>query len=213
MDSRLTVVAVVAGDIDILRTKLPQNIDVFMVMDTQRIRLWKRDNNKIVVSNQIHNGKTIAHTIMQGTTLSIGFTCSSGMWPKKYVHCKNFHVPSQHLYNPCKAYAYCWENKYMPRVKNHLPSRTRNHRSVCAMGQDAHAPGMWICLNVEPWNVKQFITVTTELYAIIVYIDVRMSWLIYIRRHIHSHKHAYFHHIDIMPDLCALRFCFFGPGI
>ena len=42
---------------------------------------------------------------------------------KIYVPNKNFHVPSQYLYKPCKAYVYCWENKYIPRLKNHLPSR------------------------------------------------------------------------------------------
>ena len=31
---------------------------------------------------------------------------------KIYVPCKNFHVPSQYLYKPCKAYVYWWENKY-----------------------------------------------------------------------------------------------------
>ena len=25
-----------------------------------------------------------------------------------YVPCKNFHVPSQYLCKPCKAYVYCW---------------------------------------------------------------------------------------------------------
>ena len=40
---------------------------------------------------------------------------------KIYVPCKKFHVPSQYLYKPCKAYVYCWENKPMPSLKNHLP--------------------------------------------------------------------------------------------
>ena len=69
---------------------------------------------------------------------------------KIYVPCKNFHVPSQYLYKPCKAYSYCWENKYMPRLKYHLPSWARNHKILCALGQDVHALGMRAPLNVEP---------------------------------------------------------------
>ena len=69
---------------------------------------------------------------------------------KIYMPCKNFHVPSQYLYKPCKAYVYCWENKYMPRLKSHLPSQARNHKSLCALGQDLHAQGMRTRLNVEP---------------------------------------------------------------
>ena len=61
---------------------------------------------------------------------------------KMYMPCKNVHMPCQYLYKPCKAYVYCWENKYMPRLKNHLPRRARNHKSLCALGQDLHAPGM-----------------------------------------------------------------------
>ena len=70
---------------------------------------------------------------------------------KIYGPCKNFHVPSQYLCKPCKAYVHCWENKYMPRLKNHLPCRARNHKSLCALRQDLHAPGMRARLNVDPW--------------------------------------------------------------
>ena len=69
---------------------------------------------------------------------------------KVYVPCKNFHMPRKNLYKPCKAYVYCWESKYMPRLKNHLTSRARNHKRLCALGQDLHAPGMRARLNVEP---------------------------------------------------------------
>ena len=58
---------------------------------------------------------------------------------KIYVPCKNFHEPSKYLYKPCKAYIYCWENNYMLRLKNHLPSRARNHKIFCALGQDLRA--------------------------------------------------------------------------
>ena len=61
---------------------------------------------------------------------------------KIYVPCKNFDVPSQYLYKPCKAYVYCWKNKYMPRLKNHLPNQAHNHKSLYALGQDLHAPDM-----------------------------------------------------------------------
>ena len=69
------------------------------------------------------------------------------------VPCKNFQVPSQYLYKPCKAYVYCWENKYMPWLKKSL-ARALNHKSLCALGQDLHAPGMRARLNVnmvKPW--------------------------------------------------------------
>ena len=67
----------------------------------------------------------------QGLTLSIWFTCPSGMWLvlKIYVPWKRFHEPSQYLYKPCKAYVYCWKNKYMPTLKNHMPCRACNHKS------------------------------------------------------------------------------------
>ena len=71
---------------------------------------------------------------------------------KVFVPCKNFDVPSQYLYKPCKAYVYCWKNKYMPWLKNHLPSRARNHKCLCALGKDLHAPGTRARLNVEPWT-------------------------------------------------------------
>ena len=67
---------------------------------------------------------------------------------KMYVPCKNFHVPSQYLYKPCKAYIYCWKNKYVPRLKNDLPSRARNHKSLCALEQDLHATG--VAINRQP---------------------------------------------------------------
>ena len=66
------------------------------------------------------------------------------------VSCNNSHMPGQYLYKPCKAYAHCWENKYMSRLKNHLPSWACNHKSLCALGQDLHALGIWAHLNVKP---------------------------------------------------------------
>ena len=73
---------------------------------------------------------------------------------KIYVPCKNFDVPSQYLYKPCKAYVYCWKNKYMPWLKNHVPSRARHHKSLCALGQDLHAPGTPQCWALDP--LQQF---------------------------------------------------------
>ena len=61
---------------------------------------------------------------------------------KIYVPFKNFHMTSQYLYKPCIVYVYCWKNKYMPKLKNHLPSWARNHKTLYALGQDLHAPGM-----------------------------------------------------------------------
>ena len=83
-------------------------------------------------SHQMHTGLDITHF----DSMPIGHTVL-----KIYVPCKNFHVPSQYLYT-CKAYVYCWKNKYMPRLKNHLPTRACSHKSLCALGQDLHAPGM-----------------------------------------------------------------------
>ena len=37
-------------------------------------------------------------------------------------------------------------------LKNHMPCRACNHKSLCAMGQDIHAPGMRARLNVELWT-------------------------------------------------------------
>ena len=42
----------------------------------------------------------------------------------------------------------------MPRLKNHLPYRARNHKSLCALRQDLHAPGMWARLNDKPCTME-----------------------------------------------------------
>ena len=39
------------------------------------------------------------------------------MFVKIHTPCKKIHIPLQYLYKPCKAYIYCWENKYMPWLK------------------------------------------------------------------------------------------------
>ena len=59
---------------------------------------------------------------------------------KVCMPCKNFHVPSQYFKKLCKGYEHCWENKYMPRLKNHLPWQAHNHNSLCALRQDLHVP-------------------------------------------------------------------------
>ena len=101
---------------------------------------------------------SIAFSVTQGpvlkqrseTGLDIKHLVYVPMVLKIYVPCKNFDVPNQYLYKPSKAYVYCWKNKYMPRLKNHLPSWARNHKCLCALGQDLHAPGTWARLNVKP---------------------------------------------------------------
>ena len=40
---------------------------------------------------------------------------------KIYMPCKNFYVPSQYLYKPCKAYVYCWEISTCPDWKITCP--------------------------------------------------------------------------------------------
>ena len=68
---------------------------------------------------------------------------------KIYVPCKNFHVPIQYLYKPFEACVYCWENKYMPRMKSHLPNQAHNHKSSCALGQN-HVGMPWSGLGRVP---------------------------------------------------------------
>ena len=70
---------------------------------------------------------------------------------KIYVPWKIFHMPSQYLYKPFKAYVHSWGSKYMPSLKNHFPSRARSDKNLRALGQDLHAPGMRARLNVKPW--------------------------------------------------------------
>ena len=93
---------------------------------------------------------------------------------KIYVPWKSFHVPSQYLYKPCKAYVYCRTNKYMPILKNHMPCQACNHKSLCALGQDLHAPGMRACLNVE--SCFSLRLVSTRL--LVVYETWPPTWLV-----------------------------------
>ena len=44
-------------------------------------------------------------------------------WPAEIFIC-----PTSIFYKPCKAYVYCLENKYMPRLKNHLSSWALNQK-------------------------------------------------------------------------------------
>ena len=48
----------------------------------------------------------------------------------------------------------------MSRLKNHLPSWAHNHKSLGALGQDLHAPGMRACLNVEPCHLSHLFTLS-----------------------------------------------------
>ena len=99
---------------------------------------------------RIHSGLDIKHLVY----LPIGYVVL-----KIYVPWKNVYVPNQYLYKPCKAYIYCWKNKYMPRLKNHLPSWACNHKSLCALGQNLlaqacrHAlmstPDIWLSLSKQ----------------------------------------------------------------
>ena len=54
---------------------------------------------------------------------------------KMYVPCKNFHVPATICTSPVKLMFTTEKNKYMPRMKSHLPCRASNHKSLCALGQ------------------------------------------------------------------------------
>ena len=99
---------------------------------------------------------------------------------KMYVPCKNFHMPTQYLYKPCKAYINGLMSERLnssvlamelllrlsctkpsmytarkistcrPRLKNPLPSQAHNYKCLCALRQDLHAMGMRAHLNVEP---------------------------------------------------------------
>ena len=81
------------------------------------------------------------------------------------VPCKNFHMPSHYFLKPCKVYVHCWENKYMARLKNHLPSRACNHKSLFALGKDLHALSMQAHLNFEPWNTFSFELVHSKMLS------------------------------------------------
>ena len=98
--------------------------------------------------------------------------------------CKNFHVPSQYLYKSCKAYVYCWENKYMPWLKNHLPSWACNRKSLCALGQDLHTPSMQACLNVKPWDLswENLRSLSKNAYILIIFLVQSPQNLVYCPR-------------------------------
>ena len=115
--------------------------------------IWNKKNYNFFI-HCVNTGLDIKHLVY----MPIGHVVL-----KIYVPCKIFCLPSQYLFKPCKAYVHGWENKYMPRLKNHLPSRARNHESLCALRQDLHAPGMQACLNVEPWNSASSINVARKL--------------------------------------------------
>ena len=83
----------------------------------------------------------------QGLTLSICFTCPSDTWFRKFMcPAKIFTCPTNICTSPVKL-GYCWKNKYMLRLKNHLASWAYNHKRLCALGQDLHALCMRECLN------------------------------------------------------------------
>ena len=114
---------------------------------------WDRPHNSMCRLCKVNMIPSLCSD-QQGLTLSIWFTCPSGTWFWKLTcPAKIFTCPAIICTKPCKIYEYCWENKYMPWLKNHLPSWARNPKNLCALGQDLHVPGIWACLNVEPWSV------------------------------------------------------------
>ena len=78
-------------------------------------------------------------------SLHAHWTCSS-----KNIRVQIFMCPVNLLQKPCKADVYFWENKHMPCMKNHLPSRAHSHKGQCALGQNPHATGLRTHLNVKP---------------------------------------------------------------
>ena len=77
---------------------------------------------KLVKSGTLYPGMTrLLHALERGLDQPEKVT-HQGTWFWKCSCPAKIFVPSQYLYKPCKAYVYCWENKYMPRLKNHLPS-------------------------------------------------------------------------------------------
>ena len=111
---------------------------------------------------------------------------------KIYAPWKNFHMTSQYLCKPVKViYTAGKINKYMPRLENHLLSRARNHKSLCALGQDLHALDMQTCLNVEPCimmplipcHIRSLLSILYQLptcvisYHHIIYINIKSGWL------------------------------------
>ena len=118
-----------------------------------QIMAWRRPGDKALSEPMMVNLLTHICVTRPQWVKHLVYMPIGHMVLKIYVPCKKFHVPSQYLYKPCKAYAYCWENKNMPRLKNYLPSRARNHKSSCAPGQDLHAPSMRARLNVKPCKI------------------------------------------------------------
>ena len=116
------------------------NVNVWLIADQY---IWTQE--KLTKSHSLGHQPCNVLTILQFTGLDIKHLVHVPIGHvvlKVYVPCKNFPMPRQNLYKPCKSYVYCWESKYMPRLKNHFPSLARNHRRLCALGQDLHAPGM-----------------------------------------------------------------------
>ena len=104
----------------------------------------------------------------QGLTLSIWFTCPSGMWFWKFTcPAKVFTCPANICTTPVKLTYTAGKISTCPDWKNHLPNWARNHKSLCALRQDLYAPGIRARLNVEPWSGNKPLPepMLTEIYV------------------------------------------------
>ena len=113
--------------------------------------IFSLKQNGCHLAHDISKCTSLIYIIFQGLTLRISLTCPSGTWFQKCMCPAHiFTCPAIICTSPVKLiYVHCWENNYMPWPKN-LPSRARNQKSLCALGQDLHALGMRARLNVEP---------------------------------------------------------------
>ena len=110
---------------------------------------------------------------------------------KIYMPYKNVHVHSQYLHKPCKAYIDWWENKYMPRLKNHLPTQTHNHKSFSALIQDLQALGMRARINVEPWDKDETVNSHMTRHTSPSWVSYQVS--LYFGEKQSSHKEMWFY--------------------
>ena len=88
--------------------------------------------------------------VYEGLTLNIWFTCPSGMWFGKLMcPVKILTSPANMCASPVKLMyttgkiSTCSDLKITSQLE-------MNHKSLCALGQDIHAPGMRARLNVKP---------------------------------------------------------------
>ena len=102
----------------------------------QEVKSWKPKYLLIVIHDQ-------------GLTLSIWFTCPLGTFKKFTCPAKIFMCPANICTSRVRLMHTAGKISKCPgsptpgaQPEIYLPCRARNHKSLCALGQDLHAPGM-----------------------------------------------------------------------